>query len=128
MGSKCAQALLYHGFLYGNSSDVGGGLRCITLDGAVRWDSRSSGRTFDLGNLIIADGLIYIMNGKTGELVMAEASPNGYKELGHAQFLTEGEDWAPMAFKDGKLLLRDYQHSLVCLDVSAAGNGMAEAD
>jgi outer membrane protein assembly factor BamB len=118
MGSKCAQALLYGGYLYGNSSDVGGGLRCVTLDGQVKWDSKGQGRTFDLGNLIIADGLIFIMVGRTGELVMAEASPDGYKELGHAGFLTAGEDWAPLAFKDGKLVLRD-QHSLVCLDLTA---------
>jgi hypothetical protein len=118
MGSKCAQALLYDGYLYGNSSDVGGGLRCVTPDGQVKWDSKDNQRTFNLGNLIIADGLIFIMQGQTGELVMAEASPDGYKELGHAQFLTAGEDWAPLAFKDGRLVLRD-QHNLVCLDLTA---------
>ena len=125
MGSKCGQALLYNGYIYGNSSDVGGGLRCITLDGKVVWDSKANGRTFDLGNVIIADGLLYAMNGQSGELVMAEASPNGYKELGHAQFLGSGEDWAPMAFANGKLVVRDYSHSIVCLDVTAAGNGVA---
>ena len=117
MGSKCAQTLLYDGYLYGNSSDVGGGLRCVTPDGRVKWDSKDNQRTFNLGNLIIADGLIFIMQGQTGELVMAEASPDGYKELGHARFLTDGEDWAPLVFKDGKLVLRD-QHNLVCLDLT----------
>ena len=39
MGSKCAQALLWDGYIYGNSFDVAGGLRCITLDGQIKWDS-----------------------------------------------------------------------------------------
>ncbi len=40
MGSKCAQALLWNGYIYGNSADVGGGLRCMTLDGQIKWDSK----------------------------------------------------------------------------------------
>ena len=119
MGSKCAQVLLYNGYLYGNSSDVGGGLRCLTLDGQVKWDSKASGqRQFDLGNLIIADGLIYIIDGRSGQLVMAEATPDGYKELGAARLLSPPEVWAPLAVKDGKLVIRD-QHKLVCIDATA---------
>lgn len=121
MGSKCAQALLYDGYIYGNSSDVGGGLRCITLDGQIKWDSKVG---FDLGNLIIADGLIYIVQGGDGKLCMAEASPDGYKELARAPILATPEPWAPLAFKDGKLVVRD-MHKIYCLDVTAAGNGAA---
>ena len=121
MGSKCAQALFYNGYIYGNSSDVGGGLRCITLDGQVKWDSKVG---FDLGNLIIADGLIYVIQGGSGELCMAEASPDGYKELGRAPMLAPPEPWAPLAFKDGKLVVRD-KHNIHCLDVTAAANGAA---
>ncbi len=120
MGSKCAQALLYNGFLYGNSADIGGGLRCITLDGEIKWDSKKTNqRAFDLGNLIIADGLIYVIDGKNGDLYMAEASPEGYKQLGKASFLKPPEPWAPLAFKDGKLVIRD-MHKMFCLDVTAA--------
>jgi len=122
MGTKCAQALLYDGYLYGNSADVGGGLRCVTLDGQVKWDSKNNQRTFETGNLIIADGLIFIVQGQTGELVMAEASPDGYKELGGAPMLAPPEPWAPPAFKDGKLVIRD-MHNIYCLDVTAAANG-----
>jgi outer membrane protein assembly factor BamB len=122
MGSKCAQALLCNGYLYGNSSDVGGGLRCVTLDGQVKWDSKVQ---FGLGNLIIADGLIYAIQGDNGALVMAEVSPDGYKELGRVPMLAPPEPWAPPAFKDGKLIVRD-MHKIYCLDVTAAGNGKAE--
>lgn len=118
MGSKCAQVLLWNGYLYGNSSDVGGGLRCISLDGEVKWDSKDSGRrTFDLGNMVIADGLIYIIDGKNGDFYMAEAAPDAYKQLGKASLLAPPEPWAPISFKDGKLIARD-MHKLFCLDAT----------
>jgi outer membrane protein assembly factor BamB len=115
MGSTCAQALLYDGYIYGNSSDVGGGLRCVALDGSLKWDSKGN---FELGCLIIADGLIYILNGRTGELSMAEASPAGYRELGRATVLTPPETWAPLAIKDQRLVIRD-KHKILCLDLGA---------
>jgi outer membrane protein assembly factor BamB len=127
MGSHCAQVLYYKGYLYGNSFDVGGGpsaalsggLRCLTLDGKIVWDSAAQKRRFDLGSLLIADGLVYIQQGKTGELVMAEATPEGYRELGAALFLDPGENWAALALKDGKLLVRDQAHRLACVEVGA---------
>ena len=81
---------------------------------------------FDLGCLIIADGLIYIIHGGNGDMYMAEASPDGYKQLGRAPLLARPEPWAPLAFKDGKLVIRD-MHRIICLDVTAAGNGAADA-
>jgi len=120
MGSKCGQALLWDGYIYGNSSDVGGGLRCLTLDGQVKWDSkRSGGGTFNLGNMIIADGLIYIINGGNGDITMAEASPEAYNQLARASLLALPEPWAPLAFKDGKLIARD-MHKMYCLDATAS--------
>ena len=119
MGSKCAQALLWNGYIYGNSADVGGGLRCLTLDGEVKWDSKQAGGgTFDLGSLLIADGLIYIINGGNGDLTMAEASPDSYNQLGRAKLLARPEPWAPLAFSNGKLIVRD-MHKMYCLDVSS---------
>ena len=119
MGSVCAQPLLWGGHIYGNSSDVGGGLRCLTLDGEVQWDSKQNGGpTFDRGYLLIADGLIYIINGSSGDLTMAEATPDGYHQLGRAKLLAPPEPWAPMAFSNGKLIARD-MHRMVCLDVTA---------
>jgi hypothetical protein len=68
--------------------------------------------------------LIYVIQGGNGELCMAEASPAGYKELGRVPMLTQPEPWAPLAYKDGKLVVRD-MHKMFCLDVTAAGNGTA---
>ena len=52
-----------------------------------------------------------------GGLYMAEATPEGYKELGNASLFSPPEPWAPMSFKDGKLIARD-MHKLVCLDLT----------
>jgi outer membrane protein assembly factor BamB len=120
MGSICAQPLLWNGYIYGNSGDVGGGLRCLTLDGAIKWDSKDNkGPTFGMGTVFIADGLIYAIDSGNGDIYMAEATPDGYKQLGKAKLLAPPEPFAPMAFKDGKLLVRD-MHKLYCLDVTAA--------
>ena len=118
MGSTCAQPLLWDGYLYGNSYDTGGGLRCVTLDGKVVWDSKKNhGPTFDMGTAFIADGLIYAINGTNGDITMAEATPDGYKQLGRSPLLAPPEPWGPMAFEDGKLIVRD-SHKMVCLDLT----------
>ncbi len=49
---------------------------------------------------------------------MAEASPEGYRELGRAHLLAPPEPWALMAFSNGRLLARD-MHRLVCVDLTA---------
>jgi len=119
LGTKTAQALVYKGHIYGNSADVGGGLRCLTLDGAIVWDSKAQRRAFEMGNLLIADGKIFILNGRGGRLHMVAASPDGYKELGTVSVLSGQQVWAPLAYSNGRLLVRDLQ-KLVCLDLRAA--------
>ena len=59
------------------------------------------------------------MNGDTGELVMAEASPDGYKELGRARVLGGREIWGPLALSDGMLVLRD-QSQMKCVFVGTS--------
>ena len=116
MGTKIAQAILHKGHIYGNSADSGGGLRCLTLDGNIKWDSKADRRAFGMGNLLIADDLIFLAHGGNGRVYMIEATPDGYNELGQASFLSGDKVWAPMAYKDGKLVLRDL-HKLVCVDL-----------
>jgi outer membrane protein assembly factor BamB len=114
--------LLYKGRLYAQSFDIHqpkgqNGLVCMDLDGNLRWKTGPD-LDFNAGPILIADGLIYILHGKTGELFLAEASPDGYRQLARAKVLAGdgGEVWAPMALSDGKLILRD-QHQMKCLDI-----------
>lgn len=125
--SHCHNALLYKGNLYANSSKTDKGLVCLDLDGNTLWKTDKA-PSFDLGGgLMIADGMIYIMDGKSGTLYLAEASPAGYKQLAKAKVLDgKGEKvWSPMALTDGKLLVRD-QHMLRCLDVKGGANAQTQ--
>jgi len=114
-GSQIHNALLYEDHLYANSNNTSSGLVCLDLDGNLKWKTgRSPG--FDIGNLILADGLIYILDGARGVLRLAEATPEGYKELAQVKVLSTKMAWAPMALSDGKLVVRD-QKQMKCLDV-----------
>jgi len=104
-------ALLYQGHLYVNSN----ALMCLDLDGNIKWTTARAA-TFEMGNLIIADGLIYVLDGASGTLYMVQASPEGYKELGKAQILEGPQVWSPMALGNGKLVLRD-KKQMKCLDI-----------
>jgi outer membrane protein assembly factor BamB len=105
-GSKVPPALYYKDHIYTNSDDNKRGLQCLDANGRVVWET---GRrpAFGLGSMIIADGVIFIVSGGSGELVMAEASPKQYKELGRAKLLEGGDLFAPLALSNGMLLLRD---------------------
>ena len=115
---------MFHGdHLYVQSFDAyhsneNNGLACLDRDGRLEWKTGPA-ETFDYGNLLIADGMIYVINGKSGELSLVEATPAGYRLLArHDVVPGDGQSkiWAPMALADGKLIIRDNTH-LVCLDV-----------
>ena len=117
--SKIGQPIVFEGHIYANGGLCfkarKNGLCCITMDGKVKWDTGGS-PWFDMGNVLLADGLLFVLNGRGGDLVMVEPSPDGYKELGRARILKGSQIWAPIAYKDGKLVIRD-QRTLVCVDL-----------
>ena len=120
IGSHIHNALLHDDHLYLNASRDGKGLVCLGLDGTVKWQTGDS-PSFDLGGgLIVADGMIYIVHGQTGELHLVEANPDAYRELGKVKFLDGPNIWAPMALSKGKLVIRD-QRQMKCLDVKRIG-------
>jgi len=96
------------------------GLVCLTPDAQLKWRSGPN-IDFDSGGLLAADDLVFVMNGRTGELSLVEATDEEFRELARAKVLDaeEGEVWAPLALSRGRLLVRDLT-TLKCLDVSAA--------
>jgi outer membrane protein assembly factor BamB len=70
---------------------------------------------FDKGSMILADGLILATDGRK-TLYLIEPDPSGFKPLASVAILREGQNWAPLALADGKLLLRD-QSRLMCVKV-----------
>ncbi len=96
------------GFLYGFDKAT---LKCIDAsDGSMLWRARGLGR----GSLIAADGLLIIL-GERGQLVLAEATPEAYRELSRAQVLT-GKCWTSPTLAHGKLYLRN-QKEILCIEM-----------
>ncbi len=81
------------------------------------WE-KASAPGFELGALILVNGLIINQNGKNGDIYLIEPSPDGYKELGKASFFNskKSQAWAPLAFSQGFLIVRDME-KMVCIDL-----------
>jgi len=113
--------VLYRDHLYIQSfkehGSVNSGLVCLDLNLNVKWATGPK-LQFEFGGFLVADGLIFAMNGRNGELSLLDADPSGFRVLGRAKVLeAEGATaWAPLALSNGKLLVRD-QHMLKCLAV-----------
>ncbi|MFP6658983.1 MAG: PQQ-binding-like beta-propeller repeat protein [Pirellulales bacterium] len=111
--------LLLDGNLYGYSDS--GGWTCMDFEtGEVRWKER---RSLGKGALTYADGRLYCLSERNGDVVLAAASSNGWKE--HGRFTLEpqtklrkpsGKIWTHPVVVGGKLYLRD-QELLFCYDV-----------
>jgi outer membrane protein assembly factor BamB len=107
-------SILLDGYLYGMDNVGGAGpvthLTCINAaTGERAWQKLRYGK----GNLIAADGKLFIST-MNGELVIAQASPKEYRELGRGAVL--GSTRQAPALADGLLYLRD-DAEIVCLDV-----------
>jgi hypothetical protein len=104
-------------YIYANSNGNNRreGLICMDLRGNLKWRTQRE-PNFERGNLILADGMIYIIDGAAGTLHLVKPDPAGFKEVSKAKML-EGESiWAPMALSNGLLVIRD-QKQMKCLDV-----------
>ena len=119
-GLACEQQtpLFYKGHLFGIPPKDGGALRnqfvCYHPDGTTVWSSGKT-RRFGLGPFLIADDKIFILSDE-GILTLIGGSTESYQELATSKVLEGRDAWGPMAFADGRLLVRD-SRSLVCLDL-----------
>lgn len=116
-GSKIHPPVIFDDHIYLNSTGNPMQMTCMTMDGTVVWEKKSA-PNFQLGGLILIDGLIINQNGKNGDIHLIETSPEGYKEIGKASFFDSkiSQAWSPLAFGHGKLLVRDME-KLVCVDL-----------
>jgi len=115
MCNQVNSSVLWEGQLYGFSGQVGGKgkLTCIDFDtGQVKWSQGGMGT----GSLMLADGKLIIL-GEKGKLVVAEASPDEYKEIASAQILS-GKCWTVPVLANGRIYARNAAGQLVCVDVS----------
>jgi len=87
------------GYLYGFDDST---LKCIDMDGEEIWRERGLGK----GALVVADGKL-ILNSGDGELIVAAASPEGYKELSREKILDGGVYWTKPVLANGRIYSRN---------------------
>lgn len=92
-------SVLVGDYLYGFDNAT---LKCIQAStGEEKWGERSFGK----GSLLYADGHLYVLS-ERGLLLLVEATPDGYRELGRTQALT-GKTWTMPSLADGRLFVRN---------------------
>lgn len=107
-------SMLLDGYLYGMDNVGGAGpITHLTCIDAATGDRKWQQARFGKGNLIAADGKLFITTMK-GELVLVRATPERYDEIGRATVL--GSTRQAPALSNGRLFLRD-DKEIVCFDV-----------
>ena len=119
--SEAQTPILYQNHLFAVGKKDRGRFTCLALDGKKVWESPvESSKTFDLGAFLLADGMFFTLDGKTGVLRLSEASTTQYNEQASAQILNGEDVWGPIALSNGKLVIRDMSQ-MICLQVGPGG-------
>jgi outer membrane protein assembly factor BamB len=115
-GAHTKPAIQYKGYFYAqySTNETRDGLVCMSMDGKVMWATKRD-PSFIRGSMILADGLLLATDGEK-TLYLIEPDPSGFKALASAELLGPGQNWAPIALADGKLLIKD-QEKMLCLKV-----------
>jgi outer membrane protein assembly factor BamB len=116
-GAHTQPPVLHDGHFYSHYTinERSDGLVAMTMDGQIRWKTDQQ-PPFVRGGSILAEGLLLMTDGNT-KLYLVEPSPTGFKPLASAVILEPGDNWAPLALVDGKLLVRG-QKELKVLQVA----------
>ena len=113
--------ILYGDHLYGYSD--GNGWVCQEFKtGKEVWSEK---RSLGKGCLTIAEGMMYCVDEGRGDVALATASPNGWKQHGKFRLNPQsktrsrrGKIWTHPVVANGKLYLRDQEH-VYCYNISA---------
>ncbi len=108
MRNKVTACVQYEDHLYGFDESM---LRCIDLDGNAKWRVRGMG----LGSLSLAGDRLLILN-SDGELIVAEANSEEFREISRQKVLDDGVYWTMPVLVDGLIYVRNSLGDLACLD------------
>ncbi|HET6410388.1 MAG TPA: PQQ-binding-like beta-propeller repeat protein [Chthoniobacteraceae bacterium] len=100
--------ILIGDYVYGHSKS---GWTCLDFKtGEIKWQEKKLGK----GAVGYADGMLYLLDEKSGECVLIEASPEGWKENGRFKLdpqtsirSSQGAIWTHPVISNGRLYLRD---------------------
>ena len=113
LSNHYATSVYADGFLFGfdGRQEYGENLRCVEFKtGKIRW----SEDRFGAGTVILAGKHLIILT-ENGELLLAPASPDGFKPVARAHLLPNGVRAYP-ALAEGRLYARS-KDTLVCVDL-----------
>ena len=124
-GAQIHAPIIHNSHIYGNFNENANlkkrsekqGLTCIDLKGKTKWKTGET-PNFNRGNVILVNDFMIIMDGDTGELYLAKASPAGFKQISKHKVLDGvGKNiWSPMAYSNGLMVVRD-QNEMICLKI-----------
>ena len=105
-GAHTQPPVLHDGHFYAHYTinERSDGLVAMSMDGQIKWKTDQQ-PPFVRGGSILADGLLLMTDGNT-KLYLVEPRPAGFKPLASAVILEPGDNRAPLALVDGKLLVR----------------------
>ncbi len=111
MRNKMATSVLYRNSLYGFDEKV---LKCLDpSNGKKRWGKGKLG----LGSLMIADGKLIVLS-ERGELLIANASPQGFSATTRTKAVSGGKTWVVPVLANGRIYCRNNGGHLVCFEAS----------
>jgi outer membrane protein assembly factor BamB len=113
MSNKMSGCVLWEDHLYGFDEKI---LKCIGTDGKERWRKRGLG----MGTLMVADGRLIVISAK-GELIVADATPDAYRERSRTKVLDGGVYWTMPILANGLIYCRNNEGAVTCRDHRAPG-------
>lgn len=109
MRSHMAGCVEYGGHLFGFDE---GTVKCMDLDGEVTWTKRGLGK----GALLLAGDKLVMLSHR-GQLVIADAAPDEYREHSSTDVLEPGGvQWTTPVLVGGLIYCRSSKGQLVCVD------------
>ena len=114
MRTQLNASVLFKGHLYGADGDTTekGALKCLDFAaGGEKWAQPG----FGPGGVIIADGRLMALS-SSGELMVAPATPEGFKPTARAQVLG-GKCWTAPVLANGFIYCRNGRGDVVVMNV-----------
>ena len=117
MANHMNNSILHEGHLYGFHGNAHGGgravFRCIDFKtGKTKWTQDGLG----CGSLTMADGKLIIFSERC-DLVIAEASPEAYKEISRKSAVLKGRSWTQPVLANGRIYVRNVPGDVACVEV-----------